>query len=141
MALKAVARDMRYDATLGESLVSREATMSDKLSSVKAELLLDQLNRRSRLLGIIQNTTSPRWWFWSLPGVLLVVLLFGTLEWLLAREETFSSAILPLAVCSLVGIVDGIVTLHKRVDALVELLREEGILRDTPPVARLLGKQ
>jgi hypothetical protein len=141
MALKAVAGDVRYDATLGEILVLREATMPDELSRAKAELLLDQLNRRSRLLGIIQNTTSRRWSFWSLPGVLLAVLILGTIEWLLARDGTFSSTILLLVVGSLVGIVDGIATLHKRVDALVELLREEGILQHTPPVAKLLGKQ
>jgi hypothetical protein len=141
MALKAVAGDTWYDAMLGEILVLREASMSDELARAKAEVCLDQLNRRTRLLGIVQKTAPGHWSFWSLSAMLLTALVFAVLTYVLLQEGTFSSSILSLVVGSLVGIKYHIVALHKQVDALVELLREEGVLQSTPPVAKLLEKQ
>ncbi|MCX5644509.1 MAG: hypothetical protein NTZ17_07460 [Phycisphaerae bacterium] len=140
-ASRVIVRYGLSSATFCETLASRKTTMPDRLSDVKAEVLLDQLNRRTRLLGIVQNTAPRQWSFWSLSAKLLIGAVLGVLTYVLVREETLSSFILMLVVCTIVGIVEGVATLNKRVDALVKLLREEGVLQSTPPVAKLLDEQ
>jgi len=119
--------------------------MPDRLTDVKAEFLLDQANRRARLLGIVQKT-HPRYWS-LLPttrlitAVLVGVMLVLMLDQVIFRETDLISAVLPLAVFSIISIASDVATLNKRMDALVKLLREDDMLQSKPPAAKLLDKQ
>ena len=117
--------------------------MPDRLTDVKAEFLFDQANQRARLLGTVQKT-HPR--YWLLPttqptAVLVGVMLVLMLAQVIFRETDLISSVMALAVLSIIGIAIDVATLNKRMDALVKLLREDGVLQSTPPAAKLLDKQ
>ena len=69
-------------------------------------------------------------------GVLLLVAAYTFVQ-----EETFRPYALLLIFCLVVGIEGHIVTLRKRMNALIEILREDGMLQSTPSIGRLLDKQ
>jgi len=126
---------------LREIRIPREVSMSDELDRAKAEVLLNQLNRRSKLLEIIQDTAALRWSFWSMADELLLGVLLLVAAYTFVQEETFRPYALLLIFCLVVGIEGHIVTLRKRMNALIEILREDGMLQSTPSIGRLLDKQ
>jgi hypothetical protein len=105
--------------------------MSDPSTQIKAKLLLEELNRRNRWFVILRSHRGNPWgtfapWFvtvsagiltWGSFGLEQTVVLFvliSALSWL-ARSD-----------------VEGI---HRRVDALVELLQQEGMFQSPLPVS------
>ena len=114
--------------------------MSDKLTDVKEEFLLDQANRRARLLGIVQETLPGYWSLLPATQVITAVMLMLILAQMISRETNLISFVLPLAILLIINIAR-VAILNKRMDALVELLREDGVLQGTPPVVKLLNRQ
>lgn len=113
--------------------------MSDGLTDVEAKLLLHEVNRRAGLLRIVQNT-APRYWSFR-PAELLAGAVIAVLAHVLVREWTFSSFTFLLAACAIVGTARSIAVLNRRVDALVKLLDEDGMLPTSPPNSKLRDKQ
>ncbi len=117
--------------------------MSNQLTDVEATFLLDQSNRRARLLKTVQG---------SLLGYLFSYLILSSLgalgAWMLISilaqviwgvEEDFVSTLLLLAL--ILTVITPIYVVNKRMDALVALLREDGLLQNAPAVAKLIDKQ
>ncbi len=119
--------------------------MPDRLTDAEAEFLFDQANRRARLLGVVQKTLPRYWWLLSATqqttSVFIVATLILMLGQVIFRETDLISSLLPLAVFSIICIAINVAILNKRMDALIELLREDGMLQSTPPVAKIPRKQ
>jgi len=112
--------------------------MSNQLTDVEAQLLLDQSNRRAKLLKTVQGSflgyLSSYVILGSLGllgGEIVLILLLGLT---IGRVEDLISAIVLVVLISTVLV--PIYVVNKRMDALVALLREDGILRDMLPGAK-----
>lgn len=107
--------------------------MSDPMSEIKAKLLLEELNRRTRWFAILRANRSSAPWGRFIP--VLFLLFAMALVW-----KSFDSGqagaifMLTTALCFTMGAYAEDV--HRRLDALVELLRQEGMLESTLPASR-----
>ena len=108
--------------------------MPDELNDVEAKLLLAKLHRRTRLLTTLRR--KPR------DGLLLAIVTIALLTLIFMRtnhgsEGTFIVFIvlMGLAPC-MVRTASDVENVKKRLDALIELLQEEGMLQSTPPIAK-----
>jgi hypothetical protein len=118
--------------------------MPDRLTDVEAKFLLDQSNRRAKLLKTVQGTFLGylcSYIIYGSLGGLGAVMLISILVQAIWRVENSISTSLSLAPIPMVTIAIYVLILNKRMDALVALLREDGALQSTPPVAKLLDKQ
>ena len=119
--------------------------MSNQLTDAEAKLLLDQSNRRARLLKTVQGTFLRYLSSHLLSGYLgvlgawMLILILERAIWKV--EEDFTSSILSLALVSIAISAVYVVILNKRMNALIALLREDGLLQNAPPVAKLIDKQ
>jgi len=105
--------------------------MSYSAERLKAQLLLNELNRRTRLFGILRGRSDSSWWE-RLVSVLLCLfaawLIWGAFE----KEQVFALLVLVMVV----GMEIGALGAHRKIDALVSLLQQEGLLESMLPAAK-----
>ena len=102
------------------------------ISDAAAKCLIEKLNRRMGALAIL--TRDPRgiaWPAWLFQVLLSVVAVFSVTP----PNEGWRPWLLLITVCALWGLMEVYNTgLNKRIDALVELLQQEGMLHtELPP--------
>jgi hypothetical protein len=102
--------------------------MSDSAERLKAQILLDELNRRTRLFGILRRDRTSPWWAGLTSDLLLLVAAYLVLE-SFTSDQVF--AIFALTVALWMGIGNQAEGVHKRIDVLIELLQQEGSLQST----------
>ncbi len=112
--------------------------MSSELSDTEARLLLEKLNQRTRALAVLRSELRRFSW----PMFLLEILFAGALIGLMEVCDGGQGYLLPwilvgVAVLALLGIMETFVArLDRRIDALVELLQQGGMLRPELPPER-----
>lgn len=118
--------------------------MSEELNQAKAQLRFVELNRRARLLEIAQGTPLKHWPLFSLVLIAggLIVLAYGIMPLILPLPAFDSgSGLFLLAIAFIIALVWEVTTLRKRLNALVQLLKEDGVLQSEPPTTKLLSKE
>ncbi len=105
--------------------------MSKELQELEDKLLFDEVNRRLELLAIVQGKQRHFDWY-----RLIFLIPLGGLACIFARDAFAGDEIVALllivtVMLSLNGIYEE--TANARMNALVKLLQEDDILRDTPP--------
>lgn len=112
--------------------------MSSELSDTEARLLLEKLNQRTRALAVLRGRLCRFSW----PMLFLQMVLAGAMTGLVGlhdggRGDLLSSIAVVVAILALLGIMDTLAArLERRIDALVELLQQEGMLRPGLPPER-----
>jgi len=112
--------------------------MANELSEIEARLLLEKLDRRTRAIVVLRGKLRRFSW----PMFLLEILFAGTLIGLMEVCDGGQGYLLPwvlvgVAILALLGIMETFVArLDRRIDALVELLQQEGMLRPELPPER-----
>lgn len=112
--------------------------MSDPATELKARLLLEELNRRNRWFKALHGNRNSR------PGgraVAVVITLFAlALSWqFFNAAQAAAILMLMVALWAFMGVeAEGV---HRRVDALVELLQQEGMLQSALPPSRETGRE
>jgi len=106
--------------------------MSHVLSDVESELLFDKLNRRARLLkSLRRNPLRSPWYlipfnalFFGLSGVLIAL-------WFASEGSglVFLAGLVAMLLATTIDL--HIVATNSRIDTLVELLQQEGMLQST----------
>jgi hypothetical protein len=115
--------------------------MPDRPSPEEAEFRFTLVNRRAKLLELVQDHSRP-----GLVQVLLPIGVAGLVLTVLIGisspgEDTTSYLLLLLVVGGILPVGSYVVTLNKRLNALVHILQEDGVLQRTPATAKLLDKQ
>jgi len=95
------------------------------MSELKAKVLLGELNRRSKLLAVLRGNHDP--WFagafiTGLMTLLAAILVYQSFD----SAQAIAILVLVVALCGIMDIHTQ--SVHKRVDALVALLRQDGML-------------
>lgn len=115
--------------------------MSSQLTDVEAKFLLDQSNRRAKLLRTVQGSflgyLFSYWILGSLSALGALILISILAQAMFKVEE--DSTILSLVLVSTIIIPAYVI--NRRMDAMVALLREDGLLQSVPPATKLIGKQ
>jgi len=114
--------------------------MPDRPSLEEAEFRFTLVNRRAKLLELVQDHSRP-----GLVQVLLPIgvagLVLTVLIGISSPGEDNTSYLLLLLVFGGILVGSYVVTLNKRLNALVHILQEDGVLQRTPATAKLLDKQ
>jgi hypothetical protein len=108
--------------------------MSRELQELEDKLLFDQIDRRLKLLAIVRGKHRCFEWY-----RLLFLIPLGVVAYFCGRnafnnDQIVALSLIVIVLFSLSGISEERV--DARMDALVRLLQEDGILRDTPPGAK-----
>lgn len=107
--------------------------MSEPVNETKARLLLEELNRRNRWFSILRGNRGSSPWAALVPGFCG---LFAAVSiwWFFDSGQVTAILMLVMALSGFMGIyADGV---HRRVDALIQLLQQEGMLQSTLPASR-----
>ncbi|MEN6337474.1 MAG: hypothetical protein ABFE01_24740 [Phycisphaerales bacterium] len=118
--------DGAHETWNADEIDARGKTMSDLTDRLKAKIVLEDLSRRTRLLGVLRRDRGSPWWVGIIPDALLA---FGVLLVLrsLPSDQAVAILLLGAALWRLMSnYTEGV---HKRIDALIELLRQEGSLK------------
>jgi hypothetical protein len=100
--------------------------MSDSADELKAKILLDESNRRSRLLSILRRDRASPWWAGLASDLLLLIGAYLALV-SFTLNQVFAIFVLAVALRKIIG--NESESIHKRIDVLIELLQQEGSLR------------
>jgi len=100
--------------------------MSDSTDELKARILLDDLNRRTRLLSILRRDRTSPWWAGLTCDLFLLVAAYLVLV-SFTLNQVFAIFVLAAALRKIIG--NEAESIHKRIDVLIELLLQEGSLR------------
>jgi hypothetical protein len=115
----------------------------DERNNVNAELLLAKLNRRTKLLTRTKRTPWRMAWD-DISCVVIILVIYGGGFVLTSAKHGDAEGLwmnLSPIVLALAFLIQAHVNcLNARVDALVELLQEEGMLASTLPAANLRDK-
>jgi hypothetical protein len=99
------------------------------LSDVEAKLLLKKLNRRMSAISVLTRGRLTITWYTGLLVLLIWILIGAGWMWWEDVSDARKGYLLLMVITVLLGIVETYnANLNKRVDALVELLQQEGIL-------------
>ncbi|MCL5280065.1 MAG: hypothetical protein M1376_09180 [Planctomycetes bacterium] len=111
--------------------------MSRELQELEDKLLFDELSRRLKLLAIVRRKHRRFEWYRLLFLIPLGVVGYICVWNAFNNDQIVALSLIAIVLFSLSGI-SGISgeRVDARMDALVRLLQEDGILRDTPPGAK-----
>ena len=104
--------------------------MSSQVREIEAKLLLKKHDRRVRLLRKLERGSVSGTWVLLLLLVFMVPSMLSR-EWLSSSEGTI---VVPLT-CAVVVLCLYVTVLSRRIDALVELLQQEGMLQSQLPAS------
>ncbi len=112
--------------------------MSMELQDLEAKLLIDKLNRRAKLLATIQRGNRRSEW-----GSLIFLLPLGFFVYTLIGQAFDNDE--ALALWMIIVMMTAIIptcaaSVDARMNALIEFLREDGMLEGTPPAAKCVSK-
>jgi hypothetical protein len=98
--------------------------MSNEVKELEEKFLADKINRRAALLSIIAGNPLKASW----PGIVVgcLFLVIG----LSALGETYSYFMLLCGILEIVGVY--VCIINRRIDALVDLLEQDGMLQGAP---------
>lgn len=106
--------------------------MSRPLTDLETRLLLHDLSRRTDLLALLRR--SPHSFSWH--GTAIGVVIFFAMVALLNLFSLGQAVVLIVLIFAFGGLVEiHTQTVHRRVDALIKLLRQEGLLDSTLPAS------
>jgi hypothetical protein len=116
-----------------------EVIMSSELCEVEARLLLEELNQRTRAMAVLRSKPRRLSWPMFFNHMLLAGAMIGLMELYDDRQGyLLPSILIAVGVFALLDIVEAYdARLNKRIDALVELLQQEGMLRPELPPERV----
>lgn len=107
--------------------------MSVPVNEIKARLLLEELNRRNKWFAILRENRGSSPWAALVPGfcgLFAAVLVW----WFFDSGQVTAILLLVIALSGFMGVhVDSV---HRRVDALIQLLQQEGMLQSAWPASR-----
>jgi hypothetical protein len=116
--------------------------MSDKLSDAEAKLLIAQMTRHDDLFAILARSPVRSPWFQVLPHMILGWAVTFYVIYTVRHGAIWQG----LAFIAIIGSLVAVTALYaagldKRVNALVELLQQEGLLRRQLPASQLLDSR
>lgn len=107
--------------------------MSDPMNELRAKVLLEQLNRRSQWFAVLRGNRGPSFGGAFIPGpmaLVAAVLVYQSFD----SSQAVAILVLVVALCGIMDIYSQ--NVHRRVDALVALLRQDGMLDSGLSVSR-----
>jgi hypothetical protein len=107
--------------------------MSDELRDIEAKLLTERLNLRTRLLAIATGEQKPRSSLRICLEVVVTVLMVFSLVKILPDELPGDFLLAGMIMLVLFAMTSQAQHFSKRIDALMEVLRQDGQLQGSPP--------
>jgi len=111
--------------------------VSKELQELEARLLCDKLNRRAKLLATVQRGNLRSEWYGLI--FLLLPCIYALVRQAFDNDEALALLMIVVMMTAIIPIY--LATANTRLDALVKILQEDGMLQGAPPVAKLPDKQ